>query len=109
MIDEKKLMEFLDEEFCHDCTKCNGGCRIAEIEWAISKQTKVGEWILCSERLPDKAGKYIVSVKNMAGFWILDNPVFVCDYEFDTFIFQGWEDNDVIAWMPLPEPYRKEK
>lgn len=66
-------------------------------------------WIPCSERLPKEPGKYLVTVKNLTGFWILENNVFVCDYAYDTFIFQGWEDNEVIAWMPLPEPYNPEK
>lgn len=64
------------------------------------------KWILCSERLPEQSGKYIVTVKNLTGYWILENNVFVCDYQYDEFIFQGWEDNKVIAWQPLPTPYQ---
>lgn len=63
-------------------------------------------WIPCNERLPDKEGKYLVTVKNLTGYWIMENNVFVCDYQYDDFIFQGWEDNKVIAWQPLPEPYK---
>jgi hypothetical protein len=74
-----------------------------------SEQVKVSEmptgWISVSERLPSESGKYLVTAKNITGWWILDNNVFVCDYAHDTFIFQGWEDNEVIAWMPLPAPY----
>ena len=29
--------------------------------------------------------------------------VFVCDYQYGEFVFQGWEDNEVIYWQPLPD------
>ena len=67
------------------------------------------DWIPCSERLPSEKGKYLVTAKNETGWWILENNVFVCEYAFDTFIFQGWEDNEVIAWQPLPAPYKGEQ
>lgn len=66
-----------------------------------------GSWISCSERLPEEDGKYIVTVKNLTGRWIMKNNVFVCNYWDDDFHFQGWEDNEVIAWQPLPAPYKE--
>jgi hypothetical protein len=79
---------------------------LAEEYINTSTDTSSG-WIACSERLPSEAGKYLITVKNLTGYWILDNNVFVCDYQFDDFIFQGWEDNAVIAWQPLPAPYKE--
>ena len=70
-------------------------------------QLKNNGWIPCSERLPEEDGKYIVTVKNLTGRWIMKNNVFVCNYWDDDFHFQGWDDNEVIAWQPLPLPYRK--
>lgn len=66
-----------------------------------------GGWISVKDKLPTETGKYLVTVKNLTGYWILKNNVFVCDYQFDDFIFQGWEDNKVIAWQPLPQPYKE--
>ena len=82
---------------------------LAEEYSADTPQKSANGWIPCSERLPSEEGKYLVTVKNLRGYWILENNVFVCNYQFDDFIFQGWEDNEVIAWQPLPTPYRTEK
>ena len=54
-----------------------------------------GEWIPVSERLPDVSQRYLVYTKYdevMTDFFMGD--------EF----MQG---DDVIAWMPLPEGYKK--
>ena len=56
------------------------------------KQTR---WIPVSERLPDKNGRYLVTVKQgyvTFGAWID--------------VAENWAQ--VTAWMPLPEPYRGE-
>lgn len=77
----------------------------------LAEEYKVSEmptgWISVSERLPSERGKYLVTAKNITGWWILENNVFVCDYAYDTFIFQGWEDNEVIAWCELPAPFKE--
>ena len=55
-----------------------------------------GEWISVSERLPDKNGECLVSLDfgdvNIDAFV---DGIFVC--------YLG----NVIAWQPLPEPYKK--
>ena len=54
-------------------------------------------WIPCSERLPEERGFYLTTTKDKAVY---------CDY---------WNEDNfdrtemVIAWMPLPEPYREER
>ena len=61
--------------------------------------TPTQNWIPVSERLPDihnYTAKYLVTVKG-AGVHILSFTE--CDGE------HWWEYKDVIAWMPLPEPY----
>ena len=76
------------------------------------------KWISCSERLPEEpkenqafAGKcheaYLVTTKY--GSSDLDKA-----YPFRAFwnginFTDGWRILDVIAWMPLPEPYREEE
>jgi hypothetical protein len=90
---------------------CNAMDSAIRIVNQLAEEYKVSEmptgWISVSERLPSGSGKYLVTAKNITGWWILDNNVFVCDYAYDTFIFQGWEDNEVIAWMPLPSPFKE--
>lgn len=67
-----------------------------------------GHWIPVSERLPEENGQYLVTVKNLTGYEQLYNNVFECEFFEKDWIFKGWKDNKVIAWMPLPEPYKAE-
>ena len=65
------------------------------------------DWILCSERLPEEnevlccnaykdmiVGHIFIDVRNETGFSAYGDDAFLCD---------------CIAWMPLPEPYKKEE
>lgn len=83
-----------------------------------------GGWIPVSERLPEKNGKYLVTVSSFCGLpqhiEVLsfamdlhridkyDFPEHKCGfYEYDS----EWgylEVDDVLAWMPLPEEYKEE-
>lgn len=78
----------------------------AGVEFATPK------WIPVSERLPDTDGWYAVTVNDNDGF-----PDLVEPYWYD---IEGWSDGQglyikdstfsdhiLIAWMPLPEPYRQ--
>lgn len=117
MIDEKKLIE--------EITKYHNGLKpsyitrlvdsiFADIVDIINEQPKVNEWIPCSERLPKCNGCYLVWRPHYFGGEIGMPAICYFDGQ-DT-----WHDsygvdftrilnkNDVIAWMPLPEPYRGE-
>lgn len=111
MIDEKKLIEAIDEDFCDDCLPCGGSCRYAELVKLIRKQPKVGEWIPCSERLPNpKGNEEFVRVEvtiqgkeknvNMPAFY------YYRIHKFFPWNIGGSPLKNVIAWMPLPEPYK---
>lgn len=66
---------------------------------ALEQEPKIGQWIPVSERLPKIEGCYLVTVKN--------------EHEriySKTAWYQGKNNwfarQDVIAWMPLPKPYK---
>ena len=82
-----------------------------------------GEWILCSERLPDaedcpmdcmvtRRSKYVGNYTDMAvaeadGTWTHENWKAITIKGKATCI--STRDADIIAWMPLPEPYKGEE
>ena len=93
------------------------------VEMAV-KALKGQMWIPCSERLPEKNGDYLCCSSGMAiitcGFanelYKVDEWDF-CDYkgkskkrgfyDYDS-EYGYYEVDNVVAWMPLPEPYKEE-
>lgn len=81
---------------CEDCNK-----KIEEIRQAYDKMKVMkrpqGEWIAVKDKLPDTDGEYLVSLDNgrivtADGRGIIDNHDFA---------------PKMLAWQPLPEPYKK--
>ena len=85
-----------------------------------SVSTEKTGWIPVSERLPED-GIYLVTVERIAGEPRIETKSFAKDlnrvddydfpehkcgwYEYDS-EYGYWEDTDVIAWQPLPQPYK---
>ncbi len=72
-------------------------------EWPL-----VNQWIKCSDRLPDKKGYYLVTRKNPKGHVTRTrfNPEQVERGVYNSPWGNG--DCDILAWMPLPQPYKAE-
>lgn len=70
----------------------------------LQNELKKYQWISVKDRLPETSGRYLVHVKNIAGYKPLKNCEFIAEYFWVDWIFTGWENNRVTHWMPLPEP-----
>ena len=67
------------------------------------------KWRNAETNPPKKDGEYIVHVKNLTGYRILNNSVFLASYCMGEWIFEGWDDNNVTHWMPMPKPPKESK
>lgn len=78
----------------------------------MSLAQQESQWIPCGERLPEEYGDYICTMENgqvqECGF-VPENQRGLVDgwstCEADGYKFIGYVD--VLAWMPLPEPYEE--
>ena len=59
-------------------------------------------WIPVTKRLPKEDGSYLVSGKWGSG----KESVGDCEFSVEDGYFQTAWNFDVLAWMPLPEPYK---
>lgn len=73
-----------------------------------------GEWISVNERLPEDMQKVLIWFEyyRYGDFNCMYQTYgfgYVCDDKWSPFINgeTGWQDYRVIAWQPLPEPYKK--
>lgn len=92
-----KLAEEYERE--HIVDLCNQIC--GKVDSIIKKDNN--GWILCSERLPDKSGEYLTYVDYADETFIAIDEI-DCDG-----IMKEWNctpNYHVIAWQPLPKPYK---
>lgn len=138
MIDEKVLLqsrpEALNDKMDMDLQNQKGGynngwndCLFMFID-RIKKQPKVGEWIPISERLPEEHDSIFAKLygtdKWDSNLWrTVSNRVIVTVKRDDgtRFVKEShtrdgeWADEKkcidckVIAWMPMPEPYKEKE
>ena len=105
LIDADALIKFIDNRY--DITwkdDYEGGIKDActDILEEINKMPTIEpqQWIPCSERLPEERQEVLVTVNNGAIYTDVDKWI------SDSFWYHG---HYVIAWMPLPEPYKGEQ
>ena len=128
MIDEKQLIELLEEEILRIDTESTPGCgnlygRDASVMKntlnfvidLINEQPKVNGWIPVEERLPEEHKL----IDDETGYYNKSDEVLCCckneynefEYWIDYTIDGEWQyseyiDGDEKYWQPLPEPFK---
>lgn len=97
-------------EWCHDCKEYDAekGCcpRWGQVIRTALEDAKLEQrWIPCSERLPEPDQICIVTDDERLGAYEYGFHSENHD-EIDGWTFLG---RKIIAWMPLPEPYKGEE
>ena len=93
----------------HDLSDGRGFCRVIFADDFLKALKTIplaqSRWIPCSERLPEARRSVILSTKNWTGegcYWeTTAHHVIWKGYRWNA---TYWDD-EVIAWMPLPEPW----
>lgn len=116
MIDEKKLIEkiwnIFSETYNNAFNFDEDESKLVErvmidVQNAIEEQPKIGGWIPCSDRLPDKDGEYICTQKiyNLSNGKLSGKSVELV--EFYNGKWRRAKHLKVIAWQTLPEEYHE--
>lgn len=124
MIDEKKLIEKIQARrdfWTNKSAKCieDGNlfkanmCNIMATELngilcMIDEQPKAGEWIPCSEKLPEPYESVLVTAEMEGGSHPLTYQGARTGCTFELSGVKNLEDYIVTAWQPLPEPWEGE-
>ena len=81
------------------------------------KEKEANKWIPISERLPEPqkpnedfynehwSDFVLVCIDWWNGQKVIDTAFY--DFDEKEWVYQGSEESEVIAWKPLPEPYKK--
>lgn len=92
------------------CDDCELSCPRNELIKLLDSVRSQGDWIPVSERLPEERGMYLVTEKVFA----IDDRNHIGKFKVETEQVEFYDGKwnrakffEVIAWMPLPEPYRK--
>ena len=101
------------EDLCEEkiCKRFSRKGSSEDFEEMLLKADRPTGWIPCSERLPDIGDTFLVTV--MVGAKVKTDVASSFGSYIDGFwdTFNDWiedEECHVIAWMPLPEPYRED-
>lgn len=104
MIDEKELSKVLDKWSDFWGKKTDGRSKLKwttllRVRALVNHFPKVNDWILCSERMPEENQNVIDCFAHGT----------VTELAFYNGKFHGvyaYDEKVIIAWQPLPEPYK---
>lgn len=111
MTDEKKLIRVMWDRYNGHYNNANRFSEeetemayrvLSDLQLTIENMPEASEWILCSERLPEDDRTKLVTYDGVVEGGYYSNGQWWC-------ICDGVElevREDVVAWMPLPEPYK---
>lgn len=87
---------------CHRWTKA--------IRNTVEELRNESQWIPCSERMPE-INTYVLATTVWGDVTIAERLGAISTYDnYDWFTCEGnnnAENEDILAWMPLPEPYKE--
>lgn len=111
MIDEKKLIDRLKHSTFlgrHSGGEIEEYINFNKVKEIIREQSKVSEWIPCSERFPEVGEEVLVTYLGISSKKPHCSGIAFIDESGRWY----WSENgiskvmvEIIAWMPLPEPY----
>lgn len=116
MINEKKLIEDLKEKIAPERfgERCNAMDVINGVLQVIDEQPKT-DWIPCEERLPSDGEQVLVWFEyfrygDYNRLFQTTGISYTWDGKWTGFVngSSGWSQLKIIAWQPLPQPYKKE-
>lgn len=129
-MDRKEAIERIQEVMTiiktqHMCKDMDGECTTEDRETYIQRfealrmaiealqEPQVGGWIPVTERLPEDGYGVLVTVNGKHNNITFVNALEIAEYgNTEGWIIEGyldWLDPNVIAWQPLPEPYKEER
>lgn len=106
MIDENRLIEELKFQI-NNCETYGHSDIYIDLEMAKKwvetiEKKKVGEWIPVEERLPEQ------SLNSVIGWDAYRERCCFVQYYMNEWILGNHESVKIVAWMPLPEPFKGE-
>lgn len=122
VIDERKLYKWIKAQINpygkpFEGTVFEFGNKVMEHIEAMENQPQTDKWIPCEERLPDKTMLCLCTVERGVTPFHGLNPIidwWIAKENEQVSLFDEkkghWKSqyNKVIAWQPLPQPYKKE-
>ena len=120
LIDRQAAKEAYCEAFCTPGSRCPDGlCREVNEAFDAIKNLPSAQpeqrWIPCSERLPEEGRQVLVYARSVHFALAKYDEMREADgtYEKQWVTFDAWKPfykiKGVIAWQPLPEPWRGEE
>ena len=104
------MSDLIDREAVMEIILMPQNVSIIEQLEMLKKLPSASQWIPVTERLPEKGGWYLVTwedpfkiVRRVAASEFIE-PKGLTDIGH----FEGFVLREIIAWMPLPEPYKKD-